>query len=37
MFRTSYCKMEGNRGITAFAVIETSHIALHILKKNHHL
>ena len=26
----SYCKMEGNRGITAFAVIETSHIALHI-------
>ena len=22
--------MEGNRGITAFAVVETSHIALHI-------
>ena len=26
----SYCKMEGNRGITAFAIIETSHIAMHI-------
>ena len=26
----SYCKMPGNRGITAFAIIETSHIAMHI-------
>jgi S-adenosylmethionine/arginine decarboxylase-like enzyme len=26
----SYCKMEGNKGITAFAIIETSHIAMHI-------
>lgn len=26
----SYCKMAGNRGITAFAIIETSHIAMHI-------
>ena len=26
----SYCKMEGNRGITAFAIIETSHLAMHI-------
>jgi len=26
----SYCKMAGNRGITAFAVIETSHLAMHI-------
>ena len=26
----SYCKMVGNRGITAFAIIETSHIAMHI-------
>jgi len=26
----SYCKMKGNRGITAFAIIETSHIAMHI-------
>ena len=26
----SYCKMSGNRGITAFAIIETSHIAMHI-------
>ena len=25
-----YCKIKGNRGITAFAIIETSHIALHI-------
>ena len=25
-----YCKMEGNRGITGIAVIETSHIAIHI-------
>ena len=26
----TYCKMEGNRGVTAFAIIETSHVALHI-------
>ena len=26
----TYCKMLGNRGVTAFAIIETSHIALHI-------
>ena len=26
----TYCKMSGNRGVTAFAIIETSHIALHI-------
>ena len=26
----SYCKMKGNRGVTAFAIIETSHIAMHI-------
>tara|TARA_R100000773_G_C4132882_1_gene62934 strand:+ start:162 stop:542 length:381 start_codon:yes stop_codon:yes gene_type:complete len=25
-----YCDMEGNRGITAVAIIETSHIAMHI-------
>ena len=25
-----YCAMEGNRGITAVAIIETSHIAMHI-------
>jgi len=25
-----YCKMPGNRGITAVAIIETSHIAMHI-------
>ena len=25
-----YCKMEGNRGITGIAVIETSHIAIHV-------
>ena len=25
-----YCNMEGNRGITAVAIIETSHIAMHI-------
>lgn len=25
-----YCKMEGNRGITSFAIIETSHVAMHI-------
>ena len=25
-----YCHMEGNRGITAVAIIETSHIAMHI-------
>lgn len=26
----SYCKMKGNKGVTAFAIIETSHIAMHI-------
>ena len=25
-----YCKIEGNRGITGIAVIETSHIAIHV-------
>ena len=25
-----YCNMEGNRGITAIAVIETSHIVMHV-------
>ena len=25
-----YCRMPGNRGITAVAIIETSHIAMHI-------
>ena len=25
-----YCNMEGNRGITAVAIIETSHIAIHV-------
>jgi len=25
-----YCEMEGNRGITGIAVIETSHIAIHV-------
>ena len=25
-----YCKMEGNRGITGIAVIETSHITIHV-------
>jgi len=25
-----YCHMEGNQGITAVAIIETSHIAMHI-------
>ena len=25
-----YCNMEGNRGITAVAIIETSHITMHI-------
>ena len=25
-----YCSMPGNKGITAVAVIETSHIAMHI-------
>ncbi len=25
-----YCRMEGNRGITGIAVIETSHIAIHV-------
>ena len=26
----SYSKMRGNKGLTAFAIIETSHIAMHI-------
>lgn len=30
----SYCKMVGNRGVTAFAIIETSHIAMHIWDEN---
>jgi len=25
-----YCDMEGNRGITGIAVIETSHVAIHV-------
>lgn len=25
-----YCDMEGNRGLTVIAVIETSHIAMHV-------
>ena len=25
-----YCNMAGNRGITAVAIIETSHIAMHL-------
>jgi S-adenosylmethionine/arginine decarboxylase-like enzyme len=25
-----YCNMPGNRGITAVAIIETSHIAMHV-------
>ena len=25
-----YCTMPGNRGITAVAIIETSHIAMHV-------
>jgi S-adenosylmethionine/arginine decarboxylase-like enzyme len=27
--RAEYCTMEGNRGMTAFAIIETSHICVH--------
>lgn len=27
--RAEYCMVEGNRGMTAFAIIETSHIVLH--------
>ena len=30
-----YCKMEGNRGITGIAVIETSHIAIHVWDEPH--
>ena len=26
----SYCKVKGNKGLTAFAIIETSHVAMHI-------
>tara|TARA_B100001989_G_C24525727_1_gene458546 strand:+ start:1343 stop:1708 length:366 start_codon:yes stop_codon:yes gene_type:complete len=25
-----YCELKGNRGLTAFTIIETSHVALHI-------
>jgi len=25
-----YCERQGNRGLTAFSIIETSHVALHI-------
>ena len=25
-----YCNLKGNRGVTAFAIIETSHVAMHI-------
>ena len=25
-----YCNMKGNRGVTAFSIIETSHVAMHI-------
>ena len=27
--RAEYCTMEGNRGMTAFAIIETSHVCVH--------
>ena len=27
--KAMYCDVEGNRGMTAFAIIETSHIVLH--------
>ena len=30
-----YCSMPGNKGITAVAVIETSHIAMHIWDEPH--
>ena len=30
-----YCNMPGNRGITAVAIIETSHIAMHIWDEPH--
>ena len=30
-----YCSMKGNRGITGIAVIETSHIAMHIWDEPH--
>ena len=30
-----YCKMEGNRGITGIAVIETSHIVMHVWDEPH--
>ena len=25
-----YCNMKGNKGVTAFAIIETSHVVMHI-------
>jgi S-adenosylmethionine/arginine decarboxylase-like enzyme len=30
-----YCAMEGNRGITGIAVIETSHIVMHVWDEPH--
>ena len=30
-----YCDMEGNRGITGIAVIETSHVAIHVWDEPH--
>jgi S-adenosylmethionine/arginine decarboxylase-like enzyme len=30
-----YCEMEGNRGITGIAVIETSHIVMHVWDEPH--
>ena len=30
-----YCSMEGNRGITGIAVIETSHIVMHVWDEPH--
>ncbi len=30
-----YCEMEGNRGITGIAVIETSHVAIHVWDEPH--
>jgi len=30
----TYCKQEGNKGMTAFAIIETSHIVMHIWDEN---
>ena len=30
-----YCNMEGNRGLTIMAVIETSHIVMHVWDEPH--